>query len=101
MIDYAGCNFVITRQAYEYGQAGSIRRRPCVWALVVNSHVPDAGLIGAPFPILYAPIEEFIEPTAILVEHQHMAVASARLWVAFDQGVRGNRFGSRITFIKI
>ena len=100
VIDRAGGNLVVSCQAHENGQSGGISRSPGVGALLVDGHIPDGYSVGTPLAVLQGGFIKLIQPAAIFLEHQHVAITVARLGIAFDERIGRNGFRAGIAFIE-
>lgn len=102
VLDCPGGDFVGPRKACENRQPGGIRRSPRVRTLGVDGHVPDHGGIRHP-PALIVPerVIEFVEPAAVLIQHEHVPVAGSRVRKTFDQRIARDRHGAGVALVGI
>lgn len=69
--------------------------------MLVAEKIPDCGGVGVPGVTLRIRIVKLVEKAVRIVEDQNVAVAAARIRVAFDGKGRGDRHGARIAFVTV
>src|SRR5205823_3279641 len=89
-------DFVITHQPWKNRQPSCIGRGPGIRALLINCHVPDRGGVSLPGTGPFESAVEFIEPAAVAIQHQDMAVAIIWIWIALDESIWRNRHRAQI-----
>src|SRR5208337_215520 len=82
-------------------QAGRIGAGPGVGALLIGEKIPDGAGAGVPGSGLRVGAVEFVEEAVGIVEHEDVAIASARIGVALNGCSERNGHGAGIAFIAV
>src|SRR5262249_971 len=101
MVDRSRGHFIVASQSREHRQPGGVHRGPGPRSLLTDGYIPDGSTARAPVAALEVRVAQLVKPTAVLFEHQDMAVAVPRLRIALDQRIRWNRHRPRIAFIGV
>ena len=103
VLNLSGGHFVVTHQAGKDRQAGGIGGSPRPRTLLVGfsrSQTAAEAAFQLPLP-LGTGAEQFVEKAIAVIEHQHVAIAIARIRIALDRRVARYRHRPRIAFVAV